>query len=269
VTAAAPAARRRVGSFLDMHLPRSAELALHLARREIASTQRLTLLGAAWPIIRQLAQLGVLVLVFSHFLDVGIEEFAVFVFCGLVVWNWFSSAVPAASRSVITRRHLALQPGFPAPVIPVTAVVVPLLEVLMVLPLLLLLVAVEGELRWSILLLPAVLALELVLLLGVAWLVAGVSVYLRDISNALAILMTLLFYVSAVFYDRSVVPDEYDWVLEVNPIAILIEAARAAVLDRPGPSALQLAWVSAAAVAVCAAGLLVFRRLQRGFADEL
>jgi lipopolysaccharide transport system permease protein len=250
-------------------LPRSVDLAVHLARREIASGQRLTVLGAAWPLIRQLAQVGILVLVFSRFLDVGIDDFAVFVFCGLIVWNWFSTAMPAASRSVLTKRHLALQPGFPASIIPVTAVVVPLLEVLMVLPVFALFLAFEGELRLSALALAGVLALELMLLIGCAWALAGVSVYLRDVPNALGVVMTLLFYVSAVFYDSSVVPDGYQWVLDVNPVAILIEAARAVVLDRPGPSALQLAWVAAASVAACAAGLALFRRLQRGFADEL
>jgi ABC-type polysaccharide/polyol phosphate export permease len=252
-----------------VELPRSVDLAIHLARREVVSAQRLTLLGAAWPLIRQLAQLGILVLVFSEFLDVGIENFALFVFCGLVVWNWFSSAIPAASRSVVAKRHLAMQPGFPRPIIPATAVVVPLLEVLMVLPVFVVLVAIEGELRWSAFGLAGVLALELVLLMGFAWLLAGASVYMRDIPNALTVVMTLLFYVSAVFYDSSVVPDDYEWVLDVNPVAILIEAARASVLDLPGPSVLQLAWVTAAAAVICAAGLAAFRHMQRGFADEL
>ena len=242
---------------------------MHLARREVASAQRLTVLGAAWPLIRQLAQVGILVLVFSEFLDVGIENFGLFVFCGLIVWNWFSTAMPAASRSVVTKRHLAMQPGFPTPIIPATAVVVPLLEVLMVLPVFVLLVALEGELRWSALGLAPVLVVELVMLIGFAWVLAGASVYLRDIPNALAVAMTLLFYVSAVFYDRATVPDDYEWVLDVNPVAILIEASRAAVLDRPGPSALQLLWVTALAAIVCAAGLAIFRRLQHGFADEL
>jgi len=235
----------------------------------VASSQRLTLLGWAWPVVRQLAQLVILVLVFSEFLDVGIDDFPIFVFCGLIVWNWFSSAIPAASTSVLTKRHLALQPGFPTPIIPVAAVVVPLIDVLLVLPAFVAVLAVEGELRWTALGLPGVFALEMMLLVGLAWLAAAVSVYLRDIPNALPVAMTLLFYVSPIFYDRSIVPDDWEWVLDVNPIAILIEAARALVLDTPGPSAAQMAWVVAASAAAFAAGLLAFRRLSRGFADEL
>jgi len=248
---------------------RTVDLAVHLARREVASAQRLTILGSAWPVVRQLAQLGILVLVFSRFLDIGIENFALFVFCGLIVWNWFSAAVPVASMSVLAKRHLALQPGFPVAIIPMVAVVVPLIDVLVVLPIFGGLVAVEGELRWSALALPLVLGLELLLLVGVAWLVAGVSVYLRDIPTALVVVMTLLFYVSPVFYDRSIVPDDYEWVLDVNPVAVLIEASRALVLDRPGPSALELAWVTVFSCAVAALGFLAFQRLQRNFADEL
>jgi len=244
-------------------------LAAHLAHREAASAQRLTLLGWAWPLVRQLAQLGILVLVFSHFLGVDIPNFALFVFCGLLVWNWFSASVPMASTSVVTKRHLALQPGFPSAIIPAVSVVVPLIDVLMVVPILGGLLAFEGELRWSAVALPLVFAVEMMMLVGLAWLVAAASVYLRDIPNALPVLMMLLFYVSPIFYDRQIVPDDYEWVLDVNPIAILIEATRALLLDLPGPSAGQIAWVTAFAIAVFGLGFLTFQRLQRGFADEL
>lgn len=242
---------------------------MHLARREVASSQRLTLLGWAWPVVRQLAQLAILVLVFSEFLDVDIPDFPIFVFCGLIVWNWFSAAIPNASTSVLAKRHLALQPGFPAPIIPGTAAVVPLIDVLLVLPAFAAVLVIEDELRWTALALPGVFVLEFVLLMGLAWIAAAVSVYLRDIPNALPVAMTLLFYVSPIFYDRSIVPDEWEWVLDVNPIAILIEAARALVIDTPGPSAAQMTAVTLASVAAFAVGLVAYGRLARGFADEL
>ena len=70
-----------------------ADVVTHLARRQVASMHRFTLLGWAWPVVRQLAQLAVLVFVFSTILDLGIAHFPVFVFSGLIAWSWFAGGV--------------------------------------------------------------------------------------------------------------------------------------------------------------------------------
>ena len=88
------------------------ELVLHLAVREIAAAHRFTALGWTWPLVRQLVQLGILVFVFTVVFDVGIDDYAPFVFSGLIVWSWFSVGIPAAARVLIDRRHLLFQPGF-------------------------------------------------------------------------------------------------------------------------------------------------------------
>ena len=72
-------------------LARFRELAVHLARREVTSRHRWTLLGWMWPLTRQLAQLAVLVFVFSGVVDLGIEDYPVFVFTGLLAFTWFSA----------------------------------------------------------------------------------------------------------------------------------------------------------------------------------
>ena len=245
------------------------ELVAHLARREAASAHRFTVLGWTWPVARQLAQLGVLVLVFSHFLDIGIPHFAVFCFCGLLVWNWFSTALSAASWSLVVQRHLTLQPGFPGTTIPAVAVAVPFIDVVLALPAFVVVLALDDQLRWGVVALPAVFLVELTLLCGLAWIVAAAGVYLRDVPNVLTVLLTLTFYITPIFYDRQIVPEGLHWVLDVNPVAVLIESTRAAVLDLPPPSLEHMLAVVVATAAVAALGWLFFRRLEPGFADEL
>jgi lipopolysaccharide transport system permease protein len=245
------------------------ELVLHLAGREAASSNRFTLLGWAWPVLRQLAQLGVLVLVFSKFLRIGIENYPVFVFCGLIVWNWFSAALPIASYSILSSRHLVLQPGFPSATIPAVSVTVPLIDMVLALPAFLVVLALDDQLRWGAVALLGVLAIELVLLCGLAWIVAAIGVYLRDVPNVVTILLTFLFYMTPIFYDREIVPPELHWVLDINPVAVLIEATRAATLDLPAPSLPHLLAVAAVAAATSVVGFLLFRRLEPGFPDEL
>jgi lipopolysaccharide transport system permease protein len=245
------------------------ELVLHLARREIDARHRFTVLGWTWPLARQLAQLAVLVFIFSAVFDLGIDNYPVFVFSGLLAYTWFSAGLSEAASSLLSQRHFVFQPRFPTAVLPVVAVAVPFVDVLMALPVLLVMLVATGELGWSALLLPPLVAIQFVLMSGLAWLCAAGTVYLRDVPNVVLVGLTLLFYMTPVFYSLDRVPDRYRWVLELNPLATLIEGYRAVLIGQAAPSALKLLVVCAGSAAVAALGLLVFRRLQPGFVDEL
>jgi lipopolysaccharide transport system permease protein len=250
-------------------LPYLREVVLHLARREISSKHRWTLLGWTWPLVRQLAQLAVLVFIFSAVFDLGIENYPVFVFSGLLAYTWFSAALIEAASSMLAQRHFVFQPRFPTAVVPVVSVAVPLLDVLLALPVLLVMLVVTGDLAVSVLLLPPLLVIQFVLMCGLAWLCAAATVYLRDVPNVVLVGLTLLFYMTPVFYSLDRVPEKYRWVLELNPLATLIEGYRAVLIGQAAPGVVELGLVCVASVAIAALGLVVFRRLQPGFVDEL
>jgi ABC-type polysaccharide/polyol phosphate export permease len=133
---------------------------------------------------------------------------------------------------------------------------------------------VIGELAPSVLLLVPLLAIQFVLLCGLAWVCSAVAVYLRDIPNLVLVTTLLLFYVTPVFYSFEMlearrVGEGARSVLELNPLGVLIEAYRAVLIGEPGPSVLAVGEVAVASVAVAVVGLLLFRRLEPRFADEL
>jgi len=246
-----------------------AELVLHLARRELAATHEGTVIGWAWPVVRQLAQLGVLVFVFGSVLDLGIENFAVFVFTGLVAWTWFSTGVGAATSAVLANRHLVFQPRLPTIVLPIVAIAVPFVDVLFALPIVIAMLIVTGEMSWLIVTWPAIMLLQFVLMAGIAWATASVSVYARDIPGLVSVVLTMLFYLTPVFYGLRSVPDEYEWVLNLNPLTTLISAYRATMAGEPGPSTTLVGAVTIASIVVAYGGWRLFRRLEGGLADHL
>lgn len=245
------------------------ELVLHLAKRELDSRHRWTLLGWAWPLARVLAQLAVLVFIFSSVFDLGIENYAVFVFSGLIAFGWFATGVADATSSLLSKRHLVFQPGFPTAVVPVVSVAVPFADVLIALPVLVVMLAVSGELGPEALVFLPLLIVQFVLMSGIAWLASALTVYLRDVPNVVTVGLTLLFYMTPVFYSLARVPEEYRWVLELNPLGTLIESYRWALLGGDFPGALQFWGSVAASFALAVIGLAVFRRLRPGFVDEL
>ena len=250
-------------------MSRVAELVVLLTAREVASAHRFTLLGWTWPLVRQLAQLGVLVLIFSSVLDLGIADYPAFVFVGLVVWTWFLAGLTAATNALRSRRNLVMQPGFPTAVLPLVAVAVALVDVLLALPVLVLMLVVAGELHAEALAFPLLLSVQFVLMCGLGLLLAAAAVHLRDVVNVVAVALTLLFYLTPVFYDAARVPERWEWLLRLNPMTTLLEADRAVLLGRDWPPAWHLAVVTLVAVAVAFAGLAAFRRAEPTFADAL
>jgi lipopolysaccharide transport system permease protein len=246
-----------------------AALALHLTARQLKSSHHLTLLGWGWPVGRQLAQLAVLVFLFGKVLDLDVDNYPVFVFVGLLAWTWFSGGVSAAATSVLSQRHLVMQPRLPASVLPIVAVLVPLVDVLFALPVLVVMLALSTGLDWGLLACPLLLVVQLALVAGLGWLVAGVSVFLRDVPNLIGVALMILFYLTPVFYQRSLVPERFRWVFDLNPLTTIIEAYRSLLLGTPGPGIVRLGVVAAVSVSLLVLGRSVFARLAPRFADHL
>jgi lipopolysaccharide transport system permease protein len=242
------------------------ELVLHLVKREIDTTHRMTVLGWAWPLMRQLVQLAVLVFIFGSVLDLGIENFAVFVFSGLLAWNWFSTGVGEATGSLIAHRHLLYQPRLPPTVIPIVSVIVPLVDVLMALPVLL---QTEAGIPGTIAFIPILVVVQLVLMAGIAWLTAAASVFLRDVPNIVAVGLNVLFYLTPIFYGLKVIPDQYVGLLKLNPLATIVSSYRAILLGEPLPGTFAIVYTLLVAAALAVLGCLLFVRLQNRFVDNL
>jgi lipopolysaccharide transport system permease protein len=258
--------RRRVARIDTGHF---VDVVAHLAHRQVASMHRFTLLGWAWPVVRQLAQLAVFVFVFSTILDLGIDDFPVFVFSGLIAWGWFGSGIQQATGSLIAQRHLVFQPRFPVGVLPIVAVAVPFIDVLLVLPVLVIMLIVAGTLSWTVLLLPPLLLVQFVLMAGIAWIAAAANVFMRDIENIVGVLLTLVFYCTPIFYSIATVPDRYQTLLRLNPMTTMVESYRGVLMGTDFPSPERLAAVTLTSAALALAGWLVFRRVEPRFVDEL
>lgn len=250
-------------------LARIPGLVLHLTRRELQTQQRFTLLRWFWPLVRQLAMLAVLVFVFSRVLDLGIDDFPLFVFTGLVLWGWFSSGVSLATPSLAARRHLVFSPRFPAAAVPLSAVLVPLVDALMVLPILLVALAVEGRLEATALLLPLILLVVLILTAGVALITSALNVYFRDVRSAVTVGLLMLFYLTPVFYSLDNVPHDYEWVLRINPLTSVVNATRDVLMYGSLPALTDVAIAVPTAAALFVAGWLLFARLEPDFVDEV
>jgi lipopolysaccharide transport system permease protein len=245
------------------------EIVVHLVRREMDAEHRMTILGWAWPLVRQLAQLATLVFIFGSVINLHIPHFPVYVFSGLVSWTWFSTGIGSASTALLSERHLVFQPRFPSIVLPIVAITVPLVDVALALPVLLILASFEGGLHWTLVLLPALVVLQFFLMAGLAWLVASLSVFFRDIPNLVIVALQVIFYMSPVFYRLKTVSSHYSRYLKFNPMATVIDGYRAVLLGDVSPSVARFLYVGGVGAVLLVVGLVVFRRQAPSFVDSL
>ena len=241
-----------------------------LVGRDMKLRYRRSVIGVAWSLLNPLAQLLVLNFVFKRVLPLDIPNYTVFLFTGLLVWNWFSTSLYSATSAIVDNRELVKRPGFPAPLLPVVSLTSNFIHFLLALPVLLFFTWTGGiPLTRAALALPLVFAVQFVFTLSMAYLVAGLHVTFRDTQYLLGIFLLLGFYLSPVFYDPSAIPAAYQSIYRLNPMVVLIDAYRRILISGLPPDGVALLSLAVISAVLLWLGYLVFERSSLRFVEEL
>jgi ABC-type polysaccharide/polyol phosphate export permease len=228
-------------------------------------------LGVLWSLLNPLVMMGVLTFVFTRiFPNNTIPNFALFVLCGLVPFNFFTMAWISATISIVDNVALVKRSGVPRVVIPVAAVLSNCLHLLVQLALLLTLTVVFGKgvtVHW--LWVPVLWGLFVVFLCGIGTLFAAIDVYIRDTRYVVESINTVLMWLVPIFYPFEMVSQKYRYIYELNPVAALVLAMRNILLEGRAPLTSTLWKLSVVAVVTWTVGYLVFKRLEARFYDYL
>lgn len=116
---------------------------------------------------------------------------------------------------------------------------------------------------------PFILAIQFLLVLGTSFIISSITVYLRDIQHFIGVLLQLLFYAAPVVYSPSTIPNEFRWILNLNPMTYVINGYRDIFYNQVMPDMQGLGIVFAVSIVLCVCGYFVFNKLQKGFAEQL
>lgn len=252
-------------------------LTLQLTVRDVTGRYKGSYLGLLWAGLLPALMVGVYTLFFGVILkskwhqdEVSQTHFALMVFCGLLVFNVFAESVGRAPTSITSNANYVTKVVFPIEVLNVVSVLSSLFHFIVGFAVLVVFAFLFGySIGWTVVFLPLVLIPLLLAVLGVSWLLAALGVYLRDIGSIVAPALTALFFLSPVFYPATAVPERFRFLMTWNPLTPAIEQIRGIVMENTVPNFGALAFSFAVALAISIAGLYVFRRLKRGFADVL
>jgi ABC-type polysaccharide/polyol phosphate export permease len=248
-----------------------------LVARELKARYRGSVLGFFWSFVNPLLLLLVYSFVFTVVMPRGeqleTEPYAVFLFCGLLPWTWFSSSLSDGASVLIVNGNLIKKVMFPAEILPVVSVVSNMVHFLFGLPILigfLLFYSVPlrlSELVWF----PVVLSVQFILTLGFAMSLAALTVHFRDIKDLLANVLTLWFFATPILYPMSFLPERGKFFMDyLNPFAHLaISYQEILFYDGPFGHWKWLVVLALGGVVLFFIGYALFDRLRDTFAEEV
>jgi lipopolysaccharide transport system permease protein len=256
-------------------LPRYRGLIQSLVTRELKARYRGSVLGFFWSFVNPLLLLLVYSLVFKYFLPPsakGIDNYELFMFCGILPWTWFSTSLLESSGVLISGGNLIKKVLFPAEILPIVTVLANMMHFFLGLPILAAFLLYFqrplniGELAWF----PAAILVQLILTTGFALLLSALTVHFRDIRDILSNVLTLWFFATPIIYPYFIMQDWQMRILKMNPMThLVITYQEILYFEGPVGHGAWLVAVGAASVVFFLFSYFVFDRLRDTFAEEV
>jgi lipopolysaccharide transport system permease protein len=249
------------------------EVVYFLVLRNLKVRYRQTALGAVWAVVQPLALMGVFVVFAEHVINVPSDgvPYPLFAFAGLVPWGLFAQSLTGASDSVVRDTNLVGKVYVPRLALPLAAVAALLVDYVIALGILFVVMAIYGTFPdvSAILWVPLLSGLALVLALAVGVWLSALMVMYRDVRALVPVLLQMWLFATPIAYPSSLVPEAWQTLYGLNPMAGVVEGFRSALLGTPAPSAAMVAVSAGVSIALLAGGLAYFRRVDRTFADVI
>lgn len=254
-------------------------LIYQMIKREVVGRYRGSFMGILWSFINPVFMLAVYTLVFSvvfkaRWAGAAVNEsktqFAVILFVGLIVHSLFAEVLNRSPGLIISNVNYVKKVIFPLETLPLVAMGGVLFHSFISLVVLISAFFIfNGYVHWTLLFLPLVIIPLIFLTLGLSWFLASLGVYVRDVGQTITILMTVMMFLSPVFYPISSLPEALRPVIMMNPLTFIIEQARAVLIWGKLPDFVGLGIYSIISLLVMWLGYVWFQKTRKGFADVL
>ena len=239
-------------------------------KKDIGGKYKNSFLGVLWSFVNPLLQILVYAIIFPLIMKNDIPNYVVFMVCGLIPWNYFSTVINRSSFTMIENGNIIKKVYFPREILPISVLTSETVTFLISSILILLFTFGYGlEITINIIFYPLVLLVQYIMLLGISLIVSSVTVYFRDLQHFIGVLLQLFFYATPIVYAVDVIPVNFQWILKFNPMTYIIEGYRDIFWGQTSPDISTLLIVLAIGVVLCIVGYLIFNKLQKRFAEEL
>ena len=257
-----------IGVFRNLYKYR--ELLKTNVKKEIRGKYKNSFLGVLWSFLNPLLQIVVYAVVFQVILKNPQENYAIFLCCGLIPWTFFSATVTRSAFTMIENGNIIKKVYFPREILPISIVTSEAVN-FMISTIIILGFVIFGGIGISkyIVFYPLVLLAQYLLLIGLSLIISSISVYVRDLQHLIGVVMQLLFYATPIVYSSETIPDNFKWILYLNPMTYIINGYRDIFYNQQMIDIIPTLCLIIISIVLCFIGYIIFNKLQKGFAEQL
>ena len=229
-----------------------------------------SVLGFAWSLLNPLLMMLVLYLVFNNAFKNNQEHFALYILIGIVSWRFLANATSSSMMAIVGKPSLVTKIYIPRQILVLSSVLSSFISSLLeFLVLMVLLLAFGVNISPNILFFPVIHIVYFIMVYGISLALAALYVYYKDLNQIWEVLLQLGFFISPVCYSISTVPEKYIFYYMLNPVTLVMQIYRKTLLYAESPSAVSLVYILLSACVLLILGAVIFKRLERRFAEEL
>ena len=253
-------------------------LICQLGKRQISGRYRGSFLGVLWSFINPLLLLGIYAFVFGFVFQAKFganlsgnkSDFAIILFTGLIIHQFFAECLSKAPDLVVSNANYVKKIIFPLEILPWSVMFSALFHLMIsFIVLLLFYFSVHLSFYWTVIFFPLVLLPLVIITMGISWFLSAVGVFFRDMNQFIGFIVTICLFLSPTFYPVTNIPLPFRYVLYLNPITFIITQVRSVVLDGQIPDWYGLSLYLLVAMVVAILGLSWFQKVRHIFADTI
>ena len=239
-------------------------------KKEIRGKYKGSVLGVLWSFLNPLLMVAVYAIVFPYLMRTTQENYLIFLITGIIPWIFFTTVVTSGCNCVWINGGIIKKVYFPREILPISVVLSALVNFLISCIIILIFVIFGGiGVSVQILWLPVIAIIQSALSLGLLFILSAINVYIKDIEYIVQFIMNLLFYATPIVYDVTMIPERFRWILYLNPMAHFLDAYRAIFYSKTMPDLKSLGIIGLISFLVLIIGYKIFKKLEKGFAEEV
>lgn len=239
-------------------------------KKEIRGKYKGSFLGILWSFINPLLQVAVYAIVFPYIMRVKTDNYLQYLIVGIIPWTFFTTVLNQGMITVRMNAGIIKKVYFPREILPISVALSGLVNFFISCIIILLFCIFGGVgISWHLALLPVFAIIQFFLTLGIVMALSAINIYVKDTEYLVNFLVNMLFYGTPILYPVTLFPEKFRWILYINPLTELINAYRDIFIYHQLPGLTSVGYLVGITILIFFIGLAIFRKLEKGFAEEV
>ncbi len=239
-------------------------------KKEIRGKYKGSFLGVLWSFVNPLLTVLVYAIVFPYILRVKQDNYLIFLIVGIIPWTFFTTVINQGTTSILHNAGIIKKVYFPREILPISVATSGLINFFISCVIIFAFIFFSGigfsiQLLW----LPLIAIVQYCLMLGIILITSAIDIYIRDLEYIMVFIINMLFYGTPIIYSVDMFPKSFSWLIYLNPLTTIINSYRNILYYKEMPDLRALGIVALVSFLLLIIGYIIFRHLEKGFAEEI